>query len=148
MAPVSKSVLPCATHNRISASRGVRPSFSSDVAEFTDGIQTTVLRTMTVGPVLKISLIMTYTAGGYNDGYADNLAFLLVTNRPTLNISAANKLVFWSTNFSDGYSLQQNTNLVSTNWVAMTNTVLLVGATNQVSISPMLGNLFFRLSHP
>jgi hypothetical protein len=37
---------------------------------------------------------------------------------------------------STGYSLQQNTNLVTTNWSGVTNAVNVVGSENQVIISP------------
>jgi len=49
---------------------------------------------------------------------------------------------------STGWSLQQNTNLATTNWVAVTNTVNVVGSENQISITPPTGNQFYRLVHP
>jgi hypothetical protein len=49
---------------------------------------------------------------------------------------------------STGYVLQQNTNLVSTAWLGVTNSVNAVGSENQVIISPPAGNRFFRLSKP
>jgi hypothetical protein len=49
---------------------------------------------------------------------------------------------------STGYVLQQNTNLVSTAWSGVTNSVNVVGSENQVIISPPSGNRYFRLFHP
>ena len=49
---------------------------------------------------------------------------------------------------STGYVLQQNTNLVSTAWLGVTNSVNVVGSENQVIISPPAGNRYFRLFHP
>jgi hypothetical protein len=49
---------------------------------------------------------------------------------------------------STGYVLQQNTNLVSTAWLGVTNSVNVVGSENQVIISPPAGNRYFRLFKP
>jgi hypothetical protein len=49
---------------------------------------------------------------------------------------------------SSGYTLQQNTNLGTTNWVDLTNTVNFIGGQNQVTLPPPAGNDFFRLMHP
>jgi hypothetical protein len=49
---------------------------------------------------------------------------------------------------STGYVLQQNTNLVSTAWLGVTNSVNAVGSENQVIISPPAGNRYFRLFKP
>ena len=53
----------------------------------------------------------------------------------------------WPTNYAS-LSLQQNTNLGTTNWVAVTNAVTVVGTNNRVSTSPLIGNRFFRLIRP
>ncbi|HEX9047458.1 MAG TPA: hypothetical protein VF988_10565 [Verrucomicrobiae bacterium] len=143
-------------------------------ADFTDGVHTNVLRNITLGPVLaadrtnvtallyrekmspvpagsrqvKITLIMTYTTGSYTDGYADNLGLLLTTNRPALNLTGGNDLtVLWLTNYARGYVLQQSTNLSSTNWAVVTNTVVLVNGTNQIIMTNGPAK-FFRLYHP
>jgi hypothetical protein len=49
---------------------------------------------------------------------------------------------------STGFALQQNSNLVSTVWSGVTNTVNVVGSENQVIISPPAGNRYFRLFKP
>jgi hypothetical protein len=49
---------------------------------------------------------------------------------------------------STGFNLQQHTNLLTTNWVSVTNIPALVGSERQVIISPPTGNRFFRLFKP
>jgi hypothetical protein len=49
---------------------------------------------------------------------------------------------------STGFSLQQNSNLSTTNWTTITNAVENVGANNQVKIAPPIGNRFYRLVFP
>jgi hypothetical protein len=49
---------------------------------------------------------------------------------------------------STGFTLQENAVLGTTNWVNVTNTVNVVGSENQVTVSPPLGNKFYRLFHP
>jgi hypothetical protein len=144
-------------------------------AEFTDGIHTNILGAFTLGPVMavdrtnqtallfrdkmlivpvgtrqaKITLIMTYTTGNYTDGYADNLSFVLTTNRPRLALQdSANYVVNWPTNFADGFVLQSATNLTSTNWLNVTNIPATIAGTNQVTVPKTGGNIFFRLRHP
>jgi len=49
---------------------------------------------------------------------------------------------------STGFSLQQNSNLSTTNWSTVTNAVENMGGNNQVRIAPPLGNRFYRLVFP
>ena len=51
---------------------------------------------------------------------------------------------------SDGFVLQQNTNLAPANWLNFSGTVNTNanGTTNSATISPATNNLFFRLRHP
>jgi hypothetical protein len=44
--------------------------------------------------------------------------------------------------------LQQNTDLATANWVSNTIPINVVNGTNQVTVSPATGNLFFRLINP
>jgi hypothetical protein len=53
----------------------------------------------------------------------------------------------WPTN-DTGLVLQQNANLDSPNWMAVTNAVTVAGTNNRVAISPLTGNHFFRLVRP
>jgi hypothetical protein len=49
---------------------------------------------------------------------------------------------------SPTFRLLQNTVLTTTNRVSNTNSISVVNGTNQVTISPATGNLFFRLINP
>ena len=49
---------------------------------------------------------------------------------------------------SASFALQENADLATTNWVSVTNAVNVVGSENQVTISPPLGNRFYRLKYP
>jgi len=66
---------------------------------------------------------------------------------PQLNIvlTGAAARIFWPTNFADGFTLQQNTNLATTNWVTSGYAITNGFGTNFCTITPPLGNLFFRL---
>ena len=81
------------------------------------------------------------------DFMVDNV---VVSTVPALKMvqSAPNAiLVSWTTN-SDGFVLQQNAALGTTNWIKAANTVNAVGAEYQVVISPLSARSFFRLLHP
>ena len=49
---------------------------------------------------------------------------------------------------STGFSLQQNTDLRTTAWSGVTNTVNVVGSENQIITAPPVGNRFYRLKNP
>ena len=66
---------------------------------------------------------------------------------PTLQIlltSADSVRLYWPTN-SVGYTMQQNSQLGTTNWVNTTNTITTVGTDYQVTITTTNGPCFFRL---
>jgi len=68
---------------------------------------------------------------------------------PTLRIAraAANALVLaWPDAFT-GYVLQQNADLAATNWVAVTNPPVVVNSEKQVTVSPPVGNRYYRLKY-
>ena len=46
------------------------------------------------------------------------------------------------------FSLRQNTDLATTNWMVSSYPVTTENGTNSVTITPALGNLFFRLASP
>ena len=46
------------------------------------------------------------------------------------------------------YSLRQNSDLSSTNWMASVYSITTANGTNSVTITPPVGNLFFRLASP
>ncbi len=47
-----------------------------------------------------------------------------------------------------GFGLQQNSDLTSTNWTAVTNTPSITNGQNRVILSPVTGNQFYRLKYP
>ena len=47
-----------------------------------------------------------------------------------------------------GYDLEQNANLATTNWLAVTNAPEVVGSEKQVVVPPSGTNSFFRLKKP
>jgi hypothetical protein len=69
---------------------------------------------------------------------------------PTLNIGVSVRQAFltWLTNNSTGYNLQQNTNLVSTNWLAVTNLPVVTNQLYQVIVPSTNRQDFFRLNLP
>jgi hypothetical protein len=69
---------------------------------------------------------------------------------PTLQISMTTSnavQVYWPTN-SPGFTLQQNFNLGTTNWVNATNSVSIVDTDYQVTMPTTNGTHFFRLKKP
>lgn len=76
--------------------------------------------------------------------------FVRAQVQPWLSCSAPQPrtlLLTWPTNAA-GFVLQQNSGFGATNWLTVTNAVSISGSNNQVTISPLTGNGFFRLFHP
>ena len=72
-----------------------------------------------------------------------------VISPPTLAIQPATNgvVLLWPVSPAI-YRLQQNTNLTTANWVSNTIPLNVVNGTNQVTVSPAAGNMFFRLINP
>jgi len=88
-------------------------------------------------------------AGG-NGWFIDDIAVSEYLCRPKLSILPATNnavVVAWPAP-STGWTLQQNSNIVAGVWVNSTDTITNVGGTNEIAVSPPLGNRFYRLSHP
>jgi hypothetical protein len=79
--------------------------------------------------------------GGFWSLYA-----VQTTGYPTLfiHLAAPNIAVVSWLNVG-GYNLQTNSNLATTNWANYGGNIQLLNGTNNVTISPPTGNLFFRL---
>ena len=72
-----------------------------------------------------------------------------VPGAPDLTIermSPSSVLLAWPAP-SNGFMLQQNTNLTTTNWVAVTNPPVVVNGEKQVTVSPLVGNRYYRLNY-
>lgn len=55
-------------------------------------------------------------------------------------------VVSWANTGS--YTLRTNDNVATTNWTAYSGSVSTANGTNSVTLTPPMGNLFFRLSQP
>lgn len=62
----------------------------------------------------------------------------------TITPSGSGVVVSWPAEFT-GFVLQETSDLTTTNWVGVTNSVNVVGGENQVLISSPAGNNFYRL---
>jgi hypothetical protein len=82
-------------------------------------------------------------------GFWSLIAAVQTPDAPLLTItrSGANVVVSWPSP-STGFSLQQNTNLTTTNWTSFLGTVADDGMTKSVTNSPPTGNKYFRLINP
>lgn len=92
------------------------------------------------------------TASPYLADGSDIGAFelqIFPTNAPSLSITqSVNQVtVLWRLAFNC-FVLQENSDLLATNWVNSTNAVTIVGNQCQVIVSPPTGNRFYRLFHP
>jgi hypothetical protein len=63
----------------------------------------------------------------------------------TIQVSPTNGVVLAWPVSSTGWTLQQNSDLVSGPWITLTNTVNTVSGQNQVILPPPSGNRFYRL---
>ena len=61
-------------------------------------------------------------------------------------VSPSSALISWPAP-STGYVLQQNTSLTTTNWVAVTNPPMVVNGEMQITVSPTVGNRYYRLKY-
>jgi hypothetical protein len=89
-------------------------------------------------------------AGSDLDGFIDDnlLSITDSIRQPSLSIAASgtNVIVSWPASFSDGFQLQQTTNLVAPNW--MSTPFQAMNGVNQAIFSVPPPKLFFRLYHP
>jgi hypothetical protein len=89
------------------------------------------------------------TGGTYalTGGFWSLIALVQSPGAPTLSIahSGNSAIVSWSYP-STGYFLQTNNNLSTSNWFNFTGTIVTnVAGSNNATITPPVGNLFFRL---
>ncbi|HTY88398.1 MAG TPA: hypothetical protein VMB80_13095 [Candidatus Acidoferrum sp.] len=91
------------------------------------------------------------TGGNYSltGGFWGLLAVVQTPGTPNLTIkfvAPASAVVSWPNTGS--YTLQTNGNLGTSSWIGYGGTVTTVNGTNNVTITPPTGSLFFRLSKP
>lgn len=100
---------------------------------------------------IQYSMNFVRHVGNDLDGFVDDnvLSIVDALQLPRLSVAnvTTNEMVYWPALYSDGYVLQQNTNLATTNWTVATSPLKIVDGTNQV-LFPLTGSQFFRLYHP
>ena len=76
-------------------------------------------------------------------------AFQVILPSAALGIAASdtNLVLFWPSP-PGGFVLQQNSDLTTTNWMAVTKTPDFTNGQNQSTLSPALGSQFYRLAYP
>ena len=96
------------------------------------------------------SLVTGIAAGGATAAVMENLvdASILVQPRMQISLTSSNYVrLSWPTN-SAGFTLQQNLDLNTTNWIAVTNAVNVVSTDYQANIATQGAKQFFRLVNP
>jgi hypothetical protein len=64
---------------------------------------------------------------------------------PSLNIQSVSNTVVLQWPAAGNFYLQQNANLNTTNWLSNSISPVVINGTNQVTITPVMGNVFYRL---
>lgn len=92
------------------------------------------------------------TGGKYSvtGGFWSFLSVVQSPGSPTLKISltATNTAIVYWPSPSTGFSLQQNSSLGTTNWVAVSEAVTDNGTNRFIIVNPPSGNRFYRLIKP
>jgi hypothetical protein len=90
------------------------------------------------------------TGGNYSltGGFWSLISVVQTIGSPTLTVthSGNNVIVSWPSP-SSGFTLQQNSNLSTTNWAASGFTISDDGTNKSITLPGPTGNLFFRLQH-
>ena len=82
-------------------------------------------------------------SGGFWSLYAiqvPGLPYLVIVRNGANSVK-----VLWPSPATNTYILQQNASLSTTNWVTSGSAITNIGGTNSITITPPVGNLFFRL---
>jgi hypothetical protein len=98
-------------------------------------------------PITQVTLL--YDGGFDAATFAANIAF--GTSVPNLTIvpnGTNSVIILWPAPATNSYTLQQNSNLATTNWTTTGYAITNGFGTNFCTITPATGNLFFRLRHP
>ena len=98
--------------------------------------------------VVGTSPTYTLTSDTNHTIVANFIAAVITTpSQPSLSLAVVSPgvlILSWPTN-STVFSLEQNSNLTTTNWGAVTNAVTVVGGQNQVTVQMAGEQGFFRL---
>lgn len=145
----------------ICANSGVSPSFSGTLSVLTNNGSGSfaLATTLSAGGGAQSVVAADINGDGRLDLASANYfgsTLSVLTNsltflpRLTLKNSTNSVTVSWPSQWTGwaGWSLQQNTNLNTTNWTSFSGTIGDDGAIKTVTNTSLSGNLFFRLSHP
>jgi hypothetical protein len=81
----------------------------------------------------------------------DNVSMSLVVPSPpqlSVKLAPTNMLAFAWNSPTNGYRLQANGSLSTTNWTTLTNAPVTVGSSNQIVLPAPTSNLYYRLTLP
>ena len=78
-------------------------------------------------------------------GFWSLVSVVQTAGSPNLTISHVGNSVIVSWPNMGSYTLQQNASLAPANWVTSGYTISTSNGTNSITITPLAGNLFFRL---
>ena len=97
--------------------------------------------------------VITLNWAGGNLTNGETLQVVFNVNAPvapllSIQLTATNVVVISWPGPSTDFTLQQNSNLNSTNWVNVTPTPIVTNGLNQVIVSPPVGTQFYRLEFP
>ena len=100
--------------------------------------------------ITELSEFEMFSGTGFNMGsLAGPVTFEVVSNLPRLTITRSNNVVIVSwPSPSTGFSLQQNNQLNTTNWVTPTETVNDTGTIKFITVDHPVGSRFYRLFKP
>jgi hypothetical protein len=134
---------------------GLNGGTTSGDGVYTNGTTATIVAT----PAAGFKFVNWLDSGNVVTNAASSYTFTNIINRslvatfvaqPTLVFSQPQPhalVIVWPTNFT-GFTLQQSTDLGTTNWVNVSNLVSLVGTNYQTTNSTTTGTRFFRLRQP
>jgi hypothetical protein len=120
----------------VSIDSGITWTLSDDAFQFWTSVASSADGTKLLG-VTSPGVIYTLQSAG-------------VALSPVLNISLSGNQAFltWLTNNATGFNLQQNTNLLTTNWVAVSGTPAVASISYQLTVLPTNRQNFYRLKSP
>jgi hypothetical protein len=100
--------------------------------------------------ITELSEFEMFSGTGFNMGsLAGPVTFEVVSDLPRLTITRSNNMVIVSwPSPSTGFSLQQNNQLNTTNWVTPTETVNVTGTIKFITVAHPVGSRFYRLFKP
>ncbi len=90
------------------------------------------------------------SGGNYSitGGFWSLISVVQTAGLPNLLISHAGNSVIVSWPNTGSYTLQQCSNLAGASWTTSGYTVTTANGTNSITVTPLTGNLFFRLQQP